>query len=112
MRSFVSKAKQLCPKAVISFMFVSKDYKSWKNRDKLITRIDVYKALCEKYGVLYVENSDKILLTKRDIFCCESDPNSGYHPNNQGVKKICICIGEYLSTGKIKDKRNLFGEND
>lgn len=104
MAAFVRLARDACPNARISYMYVANDVREDGKADIIKQYEDIYRKACDDNGAIYVENSQGILSEKDDMFVEEDDKNSGYHPSSKGCKKLAISIAEYTSNGVLTEK--------
>ena len=102
-KQFKSFANSRYKNAKISFMYVAVDYRNELMVLKRESYYSVFQNLCEENEIEFVEDANKILVKKSDIYWSEDDKNSAYHPSTKGAQKIATGIAEYLTTGKLEN---------
>lgn len=98
---FSKKVYEKYPGSKVSFMYIPVDYNDLNEQKKLHDYCEIFRRICRKNDIVFVENSDKILGSEDLIFWYEGDENSGLHPNSKGCRKISLAIAEYLVSGHI-----------
>ena len=101
--NFRDKVKDNFPNAKISMMYVAADYRYGDRKRQLKRQGVLFKELCDKYDIVFVENSDKVLNNKNLMYFYGDDANGGFHPNNDGCDKIAFKTAEYLVTGAVSE---------
>lgn len=97
-----SYVKNNYPYAKLSVGFLGVDYNTeskYAGQTKCYSTATLYRSACSVLDISYMFNSEYILCYKDYIWFNETDPNSGFHPNNTGCLAIAYLLHQYLEQG-------------
>ena len=99
-RAFSAKAKELYPYAVCHFGFIAISYKDNGNQQTLNQYAEMFRLVCAKSDIKFIENAQFILMNKQYVYIGENT-NTKTHPSTAGNAMVAEKLVEYLMNGHI-----------
>ena len=103
MESFKTTALNACPYAKISVGFCAVHYGNYSTMQSLRQMKANYENASAYCNISFITRLNMVLLNKSLIFIADGNPNSNFHPNNDGCVTLAYRIAQYISTGVISD---------